>query len=197
MMLIDTTQAAKRMATMIQLRPLVAKDVASIENWPVYPPEFEDLDYALRKNGWLAEFRDRSDTWIYAVEQSDELIAFSILTMTSPSEAEFRIALRSDKIALGLGRIIAVDTLKRGFDEIGLTRIHLIVRKNNQRAFKLYQRMGFSLRGECCKRINNSQADFFSLDIVPHDYLSALVPLSSENHMAPIGDSKPSGKITP
>lgn len=46
---------------MIKLRPLAADDVAAIQNWPPYPPDFEDLDYALRSNGWLAEHQNKPD----------------------------------------------------------------------------------------------------------------------------------------
>ena len=161
-------------STMIRLRPLVSEDVAIIEGWPAYPAEFDDLDYALRKNGWLAEFRDRPDTWLYAAERLGELVAFTILTMTATGEAEFRIALRSDKAGQGLGRSIATSTLERGFGEIGLARIHLIVRKNNQRAILLYQRLGFVLRGECCKTVNHKPTHFFLMDIQGHDLLAAI-----------------------
>ena len=148
----------------IQLRSFLAKDDATIEKWPVYPMEFEDLDYALRRDGWIAEFCDQPDTWLYAAEQSGELIAFAILSLTTQSEAEFRIALRADKAGQGLGRFITDKTLEIGFNEIGLKRIHLIVRKNNQRAIKLYQRLNFSHCGECQKIVNNRQTDFLMME---------------------------------
>src|SRR5487761_2747328 len=116
----------------IQLRALTAQDEISIENWPAYPAEFAELDYALRQDGWLAEFRNQPETRISVVEQSGELIAFAILSPTAQGEAEFRIALRADKAGQGLGRIISARTLQIGFDEIGLQRIHLIVRKTTR-----------------------------------------------------------------
>lgn len=78
---------------MVRLRPITAADEAVIERWPPYAAEFEDIDYALREGGWLAEFRDRPDTWRYAAEQSGELVAFSLLSVTAAGEGEFRIAL--------------------------------------------------------------------------------------------------------
>jgi diamine N-acetyltransferase len=159
----------------IQLRSFCAGDKAVIEKWPSYPVEFEELDYALRKEGWFEEFRDRQDTWFYAVEQSGEtsgeLIAFTILAWTAPGEAEFRIALRSDKAGHGLGRIITNTTLKIGFHEIGLERIHLIVRKNNSRAIELYRKENFSCCGECRKTVNNKQAEFIMMSILKSDFL--------------------------
>ncbi len=42
---------------MIQLRPIIPEDISEI-NWPPYLGGFEQMDYALRNNGWLDEFRD-------------------------------------------------------------------------------------------------------------------------------------------
>ena len=151
---------------MIRLRKLLADDVATIAGWPAYPPEFEDLDYSLRNQGWLAEYSQRPNTWIFAVEQSGRLIAFTILSKTRDTEAEFRIALRADVIGQGLGGIITTETLAKGFGEIGLSRIHLIVRKNNPRAIRLYRRLGFTERGECWKVINEKCVHFLEMDVL-------------------------------
>jgi diamine N-acetyltransferase len=150
---------------MIKLRMLEAADLATIQNWPSYPPEFEDLDYALRSNGWLAKFRDQPDTWIYIAEQEREIIAFSILSKTNKSEAEIRIALRPDKIGLGIGNTIASMTLHAGFTEIGLSRIYLVVRKNNPRAIGLYKRIGFTECGNCVQNVNGKLVNFYAMDI--------------------------------
>jgi len=144
----------------------LADDVATIAGWPAYPPEFEDLDYSLRNQGWLAEYSQRPNTWIFAVEQSGRLIAFTILSKTRDTEAEFRIALRADVIGQGLGGIITTETLAKGFGEIGLSRIHLIVRKNNPRAIRLYRRLGFTERGECWKVINEKCVHFLEMDVL-------------------------------
>lgn len=138
----------------------------AISGWPPYPPEFEDLDYALRSNGWLTEYQNKPDTWFFAAEQVDELIAFTILSKTGEAEAEFRIALRADRAGQGLGGVITTMTLAKGFTEIGLSRIHLIVRKNNPRAIRLYRHLGFAERGECFKSINEKQTHFLIMDLL-------------------------------
>ena len=150
---------------MIKLRLLVADDIAAIQNWPPYPPEFEDLDYALRSNGWLAEHRNKPDSRIYLAEQDGEKIAFTILSITDAAEAEFRIALRADRIGQGLGEIISSMTLVRGFSEMQLGCIHLIVRKNNPRAIRLYKRLGFAERGERWMNVNGKQVNFLAMHI--------------------------------
>ena len=125
------------------------------------------MDYALRDAGWLDEFRSRADSSVFAVEDGDDLIAFTILAGTAPADAEFRIALRADKTGLGLGESITLQSLRVGFEEQCLSRIHLIVRKNNQRGIRLYRRIGFSECGECRKEIRGAQVDFLVMEIRP------------------------------
>ena len=150
---------------MIKLRLIEAADVATINSWPPYPPEFAELDYALRKNGWLDEHRDKPDARLYVAEQAGEIIAFTLLAKTSATEAEYRIALRADKIGQGLGSILTTMTLDKGFKEIKLARIHLIVRKNNPRAIGLYKSLGFAVCGECLLQVNGKQVSFFKMSI--------------------------------
>ncbi|EQD33372.1 GCN5-related N-acetyltransferase [mine drainage metagenome] len=156
----------------IELRTLEAADIAPIQNWPSYPPEFEDLDYALRVGGWLDEYRNKPATWIYIAEQAREMLAFSILSKTDEADAEFRIALRADRTGQGLGGMITRMTLEKGFVVIGLSRIHLIVRKNNPRAIRLYKHLGFDENGECLKTINGKRVNFLTMDISRESYMA-------------------------
>lgn len=52
---------------MIKLRPIRTDDIAEIKNWPVYVDGFEQMDYALRDNGWIDEFWNRPNTWIISL----------------------------------------------------------------------------------------------------------------------------------
>lgn len=155
---------------MIELRVIEAADVTVIQNWASYPPEFEDLDYALRDNGWLAEYWNKADTWVCVAEQAGEIVAFTILSKTDEAEAEFRIALRVDKIGQGLGGAITSMTLAKGFVEIKLACIHLVVRRNNPRAIRLYKRAGFTESGECLKHVNVKQVNFLTMVISRESY---------------------------
>ena len=154
----------------MRLRELRVSDVIQIGKWPPYPGDMEQMDYALREKGWLEEFRLKPDTSCYAVEDDGELIGFTILSKTGETDAEFRIALRSDKTGQGLGKSITRMTLRKGFEDMGLYRIHLIVRKNNTRGIKLYQRLGFVDRGECRKEIQGTLVDFWLMDICREEY---------------------------
>lgn len=149
----------------MRLRSLSGSDVNQIGQWPPYPGDMEQMDYALREKGWLYEFLQKPGTSCYAVEEDGDLIGFTILAKTGEKDAEFRIALRADKTGLGLGASITRMTLRKGFEDLGLHRIHLIVRKNNMRGIKLYQRLGFVDRGECRKEIQGTPVDFRLMDI--------------------------------
>lgn len=150
----------------IRLRPLQPVDRAAIESWPPYPGTFVDLDYALRPGGWLDEFSHRPRTWLYAAEQAGELVALTILAATEVGDAEFRITLHPDKSGQGLGRMVAARTLDEAFAHIGMQRIHLVVRKNNAPAIRLYLRLGFAHRGECRQVVNGRPVDFFLMDLL-------------------------------
>ena len=151
---------------MLKLRPIKAADIAVIQNWAAYPPEFEELDYALRSNGWLDEHRNKPDTWLYVAKQAGEVIAFTLLSKSSATEAEFRIALCADCIGRGLGKTITAMMLAKGFTEMQLDRIHLIVRKNNLRAISLYKNIGFTECGECVLFVNGKLVNFLEMDIL-------------------------------
>ena len=154
---------------MIRLRELRDSDMAEIREWPAYSGDMEQMDYALRDGGWLEEFRNKPEVGCYAAVDGDELIGFSILAGTGPAEAEFRIALRADRTGQGLGGAVTSLTLQKGFAEPGLSRIHLIVRKNNMRGIRLYQRLGFTTSGECLKEIQGIMVDFLAMEIRKQD----------------------------
>jgi RimJ/RimL family protein N-acetyltransferase len=149
---------------MVQLRPIRPEDIAEIKKWPPYSGGFEQMDYALRENGWLDEFKGRPGTWIYAVALNDRIIGFSLLSVTD-GEAEFRIAIHPDWTGKGMGRKVTFATLKTGFQHLNLARIHLIVRKNNPRASKLYTRIGFAATGESVHTIQGKEIEFVDMDM--------------------------------
>ena len=66
------------------------QDRQAIAGWPPYPAEFGELDYALRRNGWLDEYLEKENTWICVTEQDEVPIAFSLLATEGESSAEFR-----------------------------------------------------------------------------------------------------------
>ena len=145
---------------MIALRPLRPEDIPEIKSWPAYPQEFAMLDYSLRDGGWLDEYFRKSGTEILVAEDDRDVAGFSILTRGSDGTAEFRIALHPHRLGQGLGKIVARLTLQHGFEDPALHRINLIVRKNNPRARRLYESLGFHGDGECTELVHGEPVAF-------------------------------------
>jgi len=150
---------------MIELRPIRTEDIAEIHNWPKYVDGFAQMDYALREHGWLDEFRNMPNTWIYVADLSTQVIGFSLLSTTTERTAEFRIAMHPLWISKGLGRILTITTLNKGFQHHDLNKICLIVRKNNNRATKLYERIGFRSVGKSVHAIQGNSIEFIDMEI--------------------------------
>jgi RimJ/RimL family protein N-acetyltransferase len=151
----------------MMLRELCERDAEIIKNWRPYPEEFKDLDYALRESGWIDEFSLKFGTMICAGEENDAIIGFTILSKDdgADDQAEFRIALNPEMLGQGAGRELARMTLEMGLKEMGLHKIYLIVRKNNHRAKRLYEHLGFQESGECQKEIHGMMADLFEMTL--------------------------------
>jgi len=150
---------------MIALRPLRQEDIPVIKSWPLYPPEFAMLDYALRNGGWLDEYGGRTGTEILVAEDGSGMIGFSILAKKDGSSAEFRLALHPHRLGQGLGKAVALRTLIRGFRDPAVETISLIVRKNNPRAQRLYGSLRFHACGECTELVNGEQVPFLQMEI--------------------------------
>lgn len=158
--------------TTVELRALAEHDVALIRRWPPYPPEFEELDYALRADGWLNEYRSKPDTWCFAAEQSGDVVAFTILSKIDKEAAEFRVALRADATGRGLGAAVTSKTLSEAFSKLGFLKIHLIVRENHARAIRLYLGLGFVEKEKTIKNINQKLVRFCVMELNKDAFVS-------------------------
>lgn len=156
----------------MDLRPINDQDIAVIENWRSYPQEFDELDYALRSVGWISQFRNREGARIYAALEDGVIVGFSILSKEEAGghEAEFRIALCPERLGQGVGRMLAQATLEKGFRELKLHRIYLIVRKNNHRAQRLYEHLGFRYCGECRREIQGKMVELFEMALEKENF---------------------------
>jgi RimJ/RimL family protein N-acetyltransferase len=61
-------------------------------------------------------------------------------------------------------------TLEKGFLCLGLRRIYLIVRKNNHRAQRLYEHLGFRYCGECQKEIQGRMVELFEMALEKENF---------------------------
>ena len=150
---------------MIVLRSVTHKDIVTIKQWPHYPGEFRDLDYALRDGGWLDEYAQRDDAEILIAEEDGTIAGFLVLVREPDGSAEFRIALHPEKLGLGKGKNVAQLALAHGFFDPGTRLIRLIVRKNNPRAKKLYEYLHFRNTGECIEEIQGNPVEFYRMEI--------------------------------
>ena len=155
---------------MIDLRPITKEDVKEIKNWPPYSDEFAQMDYALREHGWLDEFISRPKTFICIAELDKQIVGYSLLSITAEGAAEFRIAIHPFWTGKGVGRKVAFATLKAGFQQFHLDQIYLIVRKNNHRAKKLYENIGFASTGESVHMIQEKYIDFDDMVIIKEKF---------------------------
>ncbi len=158
---------------MMKLRSLTEEDAARIKQWPRYTGDMEQMDYALREKGWLEECGAKPGSFLYAVDDGDDLIGFTILSMTGAAEAEFRIALRADKTGLRLGEDMTRETLQIGFEKHRLSHISLIVRTNNVRGITLYRRIGFVDCGASRKEIQGSLIEFRLMRMTSEEFTLA------------------------
>ena len=150
---------------MITLRELRDEDIVIIKAWPPYPEEFSDLDYSLRDEGWLDEFRTRTGTEMFVATEGKTIIGFSLLAREPGNRAEFRIALHPEKIGHGFGKTVGLETLGRGFADPGIATIRLIVRKNNPRAKRIYESLKFRDTGECTEVVQGRTVSFYTMEI--------------------------------
>jgi diamine N-acetyltransferase len=89
---------------MLMLRMLKPEDIRIIKSCPPYPPEFADLNYALRDGGWLDQYSTKTGTEIMVAEEQGELVGFSLISKDDEDCAELRIAVHPDKLGLGPGK---------------------------------------------------------------------------------------------
>src|SRR5271157_130416 len=115
---------------MIILRPVNRGDIAMVKGWLPYPPEFQDLDYALRDGGWLDEYQQNNDVDILIADDNRNPAGFSIIAKEPGGSAEFRIALHPERLGEGMGKSITHLSLVHGFSDTTINTIWLIVRKN-------------------------------------------------------------------
>lgn len=152
------------MAT-ITLHPLTEAEAAAIRQWPPYPSWVEDLDFALRSKGWLDQFPDSPVNRRFGASDGEMLVGFSLLVGIDDGNAEFYIALHPQRLGAGIGRIVTLQTVAAGFNDLGLRRIHLKVRDWHHLAIHLYESVGFRRCGLSTEEVNGKSVKFILMEI--------------------------------
>ena len=133
---------------MIVLSTIKQDDIIDIAEWPKYTGVHAQMDYAIRKNGWLDNYCHNPNNYCYIAKIGELRIGFSLLIKNDNNGAEFRIVIHPEFLGSGYGGKIIRKTLQIGFLDNELKSINLIVRKNNLIAQRLYLKHGFTLCGE-------------------------------------------------
>ena len=150
---------------MIALRPLAGDDTITIKGWPPYPPEFQNLDYALRDGGWIDEYLHTPGADILVADQNGKIVGFSVIAQETGGIAEIRVAVHPEHLGQGIGTAVMRLALAYGFSDPAIGTIRLIVRKNNPRAKRLYEQLHFRHDGECTEEIRGRPVEFFRMRI--------------------------------
>lgn len=152
-------------AQRVVLRPLTDDDVRNITLWPPYPEEFGQLDYALRDNGWLAQFPPAPTTRRYSADRDGELVGFSLLVDITDTQAEFYVAVHPSHLGHGVGKDITRLTLDQAFADLALERVHLKVRTWHSRGIKVYERYGFEATNTLYDQANGELVEFLRMEV--------------------------------
>jgi RimJ/RimL family protein N-acetyltransferase len=97
-------------------------------------------------DAWFAGAKASGTVW--AIREDDALLGIGQLIVEG-DEGEIRVRLgASGSRSRGLGTLVALEIIRRGFSELGLRRIWSQVPKNNERAMNVNRRVGFREYGE-------------------------------------------------
>ncbi len=141
---------------MTRLRPLAEADLAQLHAWYQDPDLWTHLvgDFRPREAGEAMAYMRR---WLApspgevrrAVEADGRLVGLVTLSGIAEGVAEFHIFLGepADR-GRGVGQAATEAMLRLGFHELGLRLVRLEVLASNDRARRLYERLGFESSGE-------------------------------------------------
>ena len=143
---------------MIALSSLKSEDIEIIKTWPPYPPEFLEIDYAIRDGGWLDSIKD-SD--YLSININGILIGFIGMFGIKENSGEILIAMHADYIGKGYGSSSMKSAIDYYFKKYNFSQITLDVRKTNPIAKHVYEKLGFIDCGESTRNIQGKSVEFW------------------------------------
>jgi RimJ/RimL family protein N-acetyltransferase len=130
-----------------ELYPLFVRWINDPEvGWNVFG-EFEDRPLEAVR-GWLEGFRTDPATRVWLISRVDEARPIGLAALSeidhATRSAEFRTLIGEARDrGQGFGRESSELVLRRGFEDLGLHEIHLVVYGYNAAGIRLYERLGF------------------------------------------------------
>jgi ribosomal-protein-alanine N-acetyltransferase len=116
--------------------------------------DVEDLEELLAPSSWPDKY--------YAVVDGDELIGFFCFEKED-DVVEIGLGLKPDLTGKGLGQAFVEAGLEFARQKYKPAEIRLIVALFNQRAIRLYEKMGFKPDGVFMNETNNAQYEFLRM----------------------------------
>lgn len=94
--------------------------------------------------------KDNENLHFAIVEDNDEYLGTISLKNVDmiDKNAEYAIVLRKKAIGKGVAKKATELVLEYAFDTIGLNKVYFNVLKNNKRAIRFYEKLGFKFEGE-------------------------------------------------
>lgn len=93
------------------------------------------------KEGFFT-FLTRNDAMFLVVEEKEKILGYCGLLMVLDEGDVLNVAVRKDRQREGIGNFL-MESMMRLASERGIDIIHLEVRKSNETAIRLYERLGF------------------------------------------------------
>lgn len=136
------------------------------------------LGYSLRDlEEWMERHRGREDEviWVIAERQSDRCLGHTGLYNIDHRvrQAEFAVMIGDKaKWGSGIGTAITRNVLLYGFNQLNLHRIYLTVLKSNERAIKVYEKLGFLHEGTFrdSQYRDGKYVDVLSMAMLEHEW---------------------------
>ena len=97
------------------------------------------------KEGFFT-FLTRDDAMFLVVEEKEQILGYCGLLMVLDEGDVLNVAVRKDRQREGIGNFL-MESMMRLAAERGINIIHLEVRKGNETAVRLYERLGFKKDG--------------------------------------------------
>lgn len=144
---------------MYKLRELQRQDLLAINNWRNTPALIELLGAPFRfinmevEESWFENYMRNRNTCIRCAIVEDGLDnILGLVSLTNMNAihrtAEFHIMIGdSCNFGKGIGTFAATTMIKHAFENMNIRRIELNVLRDNERARKLYEKVGFKKEG--------------------------------------------------
>lgn len=138
-----------------------ANDIASWKYEGIY--SFYDNDKTEAKRNWAKNIHKEDNTFSICNE-IDELIGNCCFDYDEDHKVyTFGVQMRPSLTGKGLGREVVEAILNFGRQTYKFSEIDLLVAKFNERAIKLYEKLGFEVIEEFTWNVNGEEKEFFAM----------------------------------